>query len=69
MQIQRVISTEHILSAELRRSEKLIWSGRPRQGVFLTQRDARMIPFSLFEITAVRGGGAQRAYFWGSPPD
>ena len=44
MQMQRVVSTEHVLSAELRRSEKLIWSGRPRQGVFLTQRDAGMIP-------------------------
>jgi hypothetical protein len=47
MQMQRVVSTEHVLSAEFRRSEKLIWSGRPRQGVFLTQRDAGMIPFSL----------------------
>jgi hypothetical protein len=47
MQMQRLVSTEHILSAELRRSEKLLWSGRPRQGVFLTQTDAGMIPFSL----------------------
>ena len=27
MQMQRVVSTEHVLSAELRRSEKLIWWG------------------------------------------
>jgi hypothetical protein len=47
MQMQRLVSTEHILSAELGRSEKLLWSGRPRQGVFLTSRDASMIPFSL----------------------
>ena len=47
MHIQRVVSTEQVLSAELRRSEEPIWSGRPRQGVFLTQRDASLIPFTL----------------------
>jgi hypothetical protein len=47
MRMQRLVSTEHILSAELRRSVKLLWSGRPRQGVFLHSRDAGMIPFSL----------------------
>ena len=47
MQMQPLVAADHILSAELRRSEKLLWSGRPRQGVFLTQNDAGMIPFSL----------------------
>ena len=27
--------------------EKVLWSGRPRQGLMLTPRDALMIPFSL----------------------
>ena len=27
--------------------EKVLWSGRPRQGLMLTARDALMIPFSL----------------------
>ena len=47
MQMQPLVAADHILSVELRRSEKLLWSGRPRQGVFLTQNDAGMIPFSL----------------------
>ena len=75
MQMQRVVSTEHVLSAELRRSEKLIWSGRPRQGVFLTQRDAGMIPFSLmwggfsffWEFKAVSSGGPLFFDLWGVP--
>ncbi|MFL6601592.1 MAG: hypothetical protein ACJ8R9_09680 [Steroidobacteraceae bacterium] len=75
MQMQRVVSTEHVLLAELRRSEKLIWSGRPRQGVFLTQRDAGMIPFSLmwggfsffWEFKAVSSGGPLFFALWGVP--
>jgi hypothetical protein len=75
MQMQRVVSTEHALSAELRRSEKLIWSGRPRQGVFLTQRDAGMIPFTLmwggfsvfWEFKAVSSGGPLFFDLWGVP--
>jgi hypothetical protein len=75
MQMQRLVSTEHVLSAELRRSEKLIWSGRPRQGVFLTQRDAGMIPFSLmwggfsffWEFKAVSSGGPLFFDLWGVP--
>ena len=75
MQMQRLVSTEHILSAELRRSEKLIWSGRPRQGVFLTQKDAGMVPFSLmwggfsffWEFKAVSSGGPLFFDLWGVP--
>jgi hypothetical protein len=75
MQMQRVVSTEHVLSAEIRRSEKLIWSGRPRQGVFLTQRDAGVIPFSLiwggfsffWEFKAVSSGGPLFFDLWGVP--
>jgi hypothetical protein len=73
--MQRRVSTEHILSAELRRSEKLLWSGQPPQGVFLTQKDAGMIPFSLmwagfsffWEFTAVSSGGPLFFDLWERP--
>jgi hypothetical protein len=45
IQIQPVVSTEQLLSAGLRRSEKLLWSGRPRQGVFLTEKDVGTINY------------------------
>jgi hypothetical protein len=32
----------------LLRDEKIVWSGRPAQGLLLTGRDAFLIPFSLF---------------------
>ena len=75
MQMQRLVSTEHILSVELRRSEKLLWSGRPRQGVFLTERDAGMIPFSLmwggfsffWEFKSVSSGAPLFFDLWGVP--
>ena len=75
MQMQRLVSTEHIVSSELRRSEKLLWSGRPRQGVFLTQTDAGTIPFSLmwggfaffWEFKAVSSGGPLFFDLWGVP--
>ncbi len=45
MQLQE--STDQVLFCELGRSEKLLWSGRPRQGVFIGPKDALLIPFSL----------------------
>ena len=73
--MQRWVSTEHILSAELRRSEKLLWSGRPRQVVFLKPRDAGMIPLSLmwggfaffWEFKAVTSSGPLFFDLWGAP--
>jgi hypothetical protein len=75
MQMQPLVAADHILSAELRRLEKLLWSGRPRQGVFLTQKDAGMIPFSLmwggfsffWEYEAVKSGGPLFFDLWGVP--
>ena len=35
------------LRDRLVRDEKIIWSGRPAQGLLLTGRDGLLIPFSL----------------------
>jgi len=41
-------SPEQVLSDLLGPNERLLWSGRPRQGVFLRSADAIAIPFSIF---------------------
>jgi len=45
-------------SGRLLRGEKIVWSGRPKQGLMLTGRDGLLIPFSL-----MLGGFA---FFWES---
>ncbi len=39
--------TSHMLQKELMSGERLLWSGRPRQGLVLHAGDVFMIPFSL----------------------
>lgn len=54
------------LMAELGRGEKLIWSGRPRQGVYFRTADLFLVPFStlwfgfalFWEGTVLLRGGA-----------
>lgn len=54
------------LRTELATGEQLLWSGRPRQGVFLRLSDALVIPFSLawagfavfWTVMASSSGGA-----------
>ena len=69
------ISVDQILSSELSRSEKLLWCGRPRQGVYLGPRDAAFIPFSLlwggfailWEVNAVTSNAPFFFDLWGIP--
>lgn len=38
---------QRILTRELGSDEELVWSGRPKRGVYLVGRDAIVIPFSI----------------------
>jgi hypothetical protein len=73
---------QNLIQRELNSSERLLWTGAPRQGVRLRSSDAFMIPFSLlwggfaifWEFTAIRhtpvhAGGAPSSFLalWGIP--
>jgi hypothetical protein len=63
------------ISERLLEGEKLLWCGRPQQGLLFTSRDALLIPFSLlwggfalFWETMVLSLGAPMLFrFWGVP--
>jgi hypothetical protein len=63
------------LDRELGGSEKVLWSGIPRQGLLLRSADAFLIPFSLlwagftvfWEHSAIAAHTAPFLVFWGIP--
>ena len=71
--------TEHLPVQEIQRevtgSERLLWSGMPRQGIFFSGADLFLIPFSLmwggfaffWEYQAVTQGAPFFFLIWGIP--
>ena len=67
--------TQSEIQRELSSGEKLLWSGRPRQGLRLNLSDLLVIPFSLvwcgfaifWETTVIKGHGPLLLKLWGIP--
>lgn len=57
-----------VFSAKLGEEERLLWMGKPAQGLRLTARDMFLVPFSLvwlaFVIFWIAGALRQRGGFW-----
>ena len=67
--------TVSAIRSELRRDERLLWSGQPPRGVRLCAADAFLIPFSImwggfaifWETSVISGGAPFFFMLWGIP--
>jgi hypothetical protein len=68
------IEAQQVVAPQLSSGERILWAGRPRQGIFLQPQDAATIPFSvawcgfacIWTFTAWRGGAPWPMLLFGS---
>jgi hypothetical protein len=66
---------QQAVTPQLSHGERLLWAGRPRQGIFFQPQDVFMVPFSIawggfaifWTYTAWRSGAPIFFVLWGTP--